>query len=480
MNARMDTLPRGDRRLLREASVLGNEVTLDLLGEIAEARPRRGRGDRRAGSRDFLVPVRPGTRALLARAAPRRRLLGAAVPPPPRAPRAAPARRSGRGGGEGVEELLAIHFGAARRWPETWHYGRIAGERALARAAPREAAGFLRVRGRPPRAGCRGVDRERARAGDGAARRRRGARGLLRRGAQGVREGAQARRRRPRRRGELFLQGGAAAREGRDRLPGAALLLAAGSSALGDLRSREATSVRARLILAQGATRLRGRQAPRGAAAARARGARGRARRGPGDAGPRLLPARLGAHRPRQPRGGALPRPRAADLRGARRLRQAGPGADQPRRQRLPRGPLGRGARALRARAGSPPSAPATRSAPRSTSTTSPRSGSSRGASTRPRSCCATCSPPGGPPASPSGSAPRCATSAGSRCAAATSSAAGELLRPRRARRWPGRASTARSASSTPTRPSGCCWPATPRRRSCWPRRSRTAHARST
>ena len=59
MNARMDTLPRADRRLLREASVLGNEVQLDLLGEVSEREPAAVAATVSA-TRDFLAPVRPG------------------------------------------------------------------------------------------------------------------------------------------------------------------------------------------------------------------------------------------------------------------------------------------------------------------------------------------------------------------------------------------------------------------------------------
>ena len=40
-------------------------------------------------------------------------------------------------------ELLAIHFHVANRWAETWHYAAVAGEQALSRAAPTEAAGFF-------------------------------------------------------------------------------------------------------------------------------------------------------------------------------------------------------------------------------------------------------------------------------------------------------------------------------------------------
>ena len=41
-------------------------------------------------------------------------------------------------------EILAIHYHAAHRWPESWRFSRIAGDQAVAHGAPGDAAGFLR------------------------------------------------------------------------------------------------------------------------------------------------------------------------------------------------------------------------------------------------------------------------------------------------------------------------------------------------
>ncbi len=254
MNARMDTLPRGDRRLLREASVLGNEVALDLLGEISDADAGAVATTVRRLS-DFLVPVRPGavrfSHALLHDAAyaalpfRRRRELHA---------RAGETIR--RRGGEEVDEILAIHFGAARQWPETWHYGRLAGERALQQAAPREAAGFLGTAAAAARWVKSVEPAELARIttllGDAAE--------LA--GSYDDARKAYAKARKlvagdPVAEAELFLK------EGRLREDAATLAQALryyrrGLNALGGHRSREATSVRARLVLSQGAARLHG------------------------------------------------------------------------------------------------------------------------------------------------------------------------------------------------------------------------------
>ena len=252
MNARMDTLPRADRRLLREASVLGNEVALDLLGQVAERDEAAVAATVKRLS-DFLVPLRPGavqfSHALLHDAAysalpfRRRRELHA---------RAGAMIR--RRGGEEPEEILAIHFGAARWWLETWHYGRLAGERALKRAAPREAAGFLESATAAAR-WLKGVDpAELAEAttllGEAAK--------LA--GSYDQAHKAYAKARKlvagdPVAEAQLFYREGRL-REGAASVSQALRYYTRGLTALGARRSPEATAVRARLILAQGATRL--------------------------------------------------------------------------------------------------------------------------------------------------------------------------------------------------------------------------------
>jgi predicted ATPase/class 3 adenylate cyclase len=254
MNARMDTLPRGDRRLLREASVLGNEVSVELLAEVADQEVAAVEITLR-GLTDFLVPVRPGavrfSHALLHDAAysalpfRRRRELHAL---------AGTAIR--RRGGEEVDEILAIHFGAAKWWPEIWHYARRAGEHAMQQAAPREAAGFFRSAVEAAR-WLKGVDSEAlARtstqlgeaaklAGDFDQARKAYAKARKLVAGDAVAEA------------ELLLKEGRL-REGAASVSQALRYYTRGLDALGGERSRGATSVRARLILAQGATRLHG------------------------------------------------------------------------------------------------------------------------------------------------------------------------------------------------------------------------------
>ena len=254
MHSRMDTLPHADRRLLREAAVLGNEVSLPLLGEVAGRNTDAINAAVRRLS-EFLVPTRPGTarfsHALLHDAAyaalpfRRRRELHA---------RAGEILRES--GGDELAEILAIHFGAARRWPETWHYGRIAGERAMDRAAPREAAGFMRS----AVSAARWVaDADRAdlaqvttRLGEAAE--------LAGSYEEASKAFAKARKMLagdPVAEAELFLKEGRL-REGSSTLAQALRYYTRGLTAIGERKSREAKSIRARLILAQAATRLRG------------------------------------------------------------------------------------------------------------------------------------------------------------------------------------------------------------------------------
>jgi tetratricopeptide (TPR) repeat protein len=234
--------------------VLGNEVALDILGEIAGREPAAVEAAV-ARLADFLVPVRTGTlrfsHALLHDAAysalpfRRRRELHAL---------AGEAIRE-RGGDE-LEEILAIHFGAARRWPETWRYGRVAGERAMQRAAPREAAGFLASAVAAAR-WVKEVDAAElasvtARLGEAAElagsfdqARKAYAKARKLRAGDSVAEA------------ELFLREGRL-REGSAGVSQALRHYRRGLQTLGGRRSSEARAVRARLVLAEGATRLHG------------------------------------------------------------------------------------------------------------------------------------------------------------------------------------------------------------------------------
>ena len=160
------------------------------------------------------------------------------------------------GGGEELDEILAIHFGAARRWPETWRYGRLAGERALKRAAPREAAGFLSSAVAAAR-WVKDVDAAElaavtARLGEAAE--------LAGSYEQARKAYAKARKLvagDPVAEAELFLREGRL-REGSAGVSQALRHYRRGLEAIGTRRSPEARSVRARLVLAEGATRLHG------------------------------------------------------------------------------------------------------------------------------------------------------------------------------------------------------------------------------
>ncbi len=241
--------------MLREASVIGNEVQVSLLADMAGREPA-GLEAVIERLRDFLVPVRPGTvrfsHALMHDAA------YAALPF--RLRRRLHARAGSaleRRGGEGLEGLLAIHYGAARRWAETWQYGRLAGERAMERAAPVEATGFLRsaveaARWLRPRVSSDELARVTARLGEAAelagsyeeARKAYARARVLVRGDK-VAEA------------ELFLREGRL-REGAGTLPQALRYYSRGIKVLGGARSHDARVARARLVLARGATRLRG------------------------------------------------------------------------------------------------------------------------------------------------------------------------------------------------------------------------------
>ena len=144
MTARIDTLPRRQRLLIREASVLGARVDIELLADLVGVE-RDELEMTLAGLDDFLRPE--GADAMRFR----HELLRAS------AYGALSYRRRHElhsRAGETIEakaandveaqsELLAIHFHAAARWDRSWHYARLAGERAGRRAAPHEAAEFF-------------------------------------------------------------------------------------------------------------------------------------------------------------------------------------------------------------------------------------------------------------------------------------------------------------------------------------------------
>ncbi len=253
MNARMAGLPAGDRRLLREASILGNEVSLDLLADVLEVN-RRVVTATSGRLSEFFDPVRQGavrfTHALLRDAAynslsyRRRRELHS---------RAGDALRSGASDHE-LDGLLAIHYSAAKRWPETWEYGRHAGEAALRNAAPHEAANFLRS----AVAAARWVktvdqaDLRRATLKLGEAAELAGSYDEARRAYASARRLAQGD---PLEEAEILLREGRL-REGASSVTQAIRYFRRGQQAVHGKRSRAAASIRARLVLAEGGTRL--------------------------------------------------------------------------------------------------------------------------------------------------------------------------------------------------------------------------------
>jgi class 3 adenylate cyclase/tetratricopeptide (TPR) repeat protein len=140
----IDALPAADRLFVRQAAVLGIQVSPDLLGALLGLEPVAVTATLdRLG--DFFVADATGVvrfRHALLRAGAyealsyrRRRELHA---------RAAELIEARAGADvEAQAELLAIHFHAAGDWEQTWRYARLAADLAFARAAPVEAIGFI-------------------------------------------------------------------------------------------------------------------------------------------------------------------------------------------------------------------------------------------------------------------------------------------------------------------------------------------------
>lgn len=145
VTARIDTLGAADRLLLREASVLGTFVDVNLLaeatGELELRKPTRWRT--LAG---FLAPTPEGRyrfeQGLYREVAygglsyRRRRQLHAGVGQ-------VLERRAGEDWAES-SELLSLHFHSAGVWDRSWRYSVIAGDRARSKYAHAEAAEFYR------------------------------------------------------------------------------------------------------------------------------------------------------------------------------------------------------------------------------------------------------------------------------------------------------------------------------------------------
>lgn len=142
MAARIDRLPPADKNVLRAAAVLGTAFDGALLSAVLEEpvadddaiwqrlSPYLSR-DARGWYRFSNVLIRDAAYEQLTYR--RRQALHAAV------------GESILRAGAPVEqaELLALHFFYAQRWPETWRFARIAGERAKDKYANVEAARFF-------------------------------------------------------------------------------------------------------------------------------------------------------------------------------------------------------------------------------------------------------------------------------------------------------------------------------------------------
>jgi class 3 adenylate cyclase/tetratricopeptide (TPR) repeat protein len=141
--AQIDRLAPRDRRLLRQASVLGVSFTDDLLAALLEDAPDGSAWSRLA---EVVVPDGRGRHrfrhALIRDAAyeglpfSRRRELHSRV--------GEELVRRGVNTGDEDTELLSLHFFYAGRFVEAWRYSRAAGDRAHAKYANVEAGDFYR------------------------------------------------------------------------------------------------------------------------------------------------------------------------------------------------------------------------------------------------------------------------------------------------------------------------------------------------
>lgn len=145
--AHLDTLPKAERDLVRIASVLGSDVPIGWLFELADIHdPEAGR-TRLERASDILELANDRVRfghALVRDSAyeslsfRRRRALHG---------KAADLIRSGHTDEAGREQraaLLSLHYCAAHRYQECWDWSLVAGERARHDAAPDEAVTLLR------------------------------------------------------------------------------------------------------------------------------------------------------------------------------------------------------------------------------------------------------------------------------------------------------------------------------------------------
>jgi class 3 adenylate cyclase/tetratricopeptide (TPR) repeat protein len=141
--ASLDTLRPPDRSLLRHAAVLGGHVPIDVLARMLGT-PRAVVERDVARLSHFLHPS--GRSALRFRHILLRDVAYEGLSFRARRAlheRAAEILEAGTDEPEEIAELLSIHFHRAGQYQGSWHYSRLAGERARRAGAPTEAAGFF-------------------------------------------------------------------------------------------------------------------------------------------------------------------------------------------------------------------------------------------------------------------------------------------------------------------------------------------------
>lgn len=160
VTARIDSLPPADRQFLRQVSVFGFHVQVPVLVDVLGL--EEGAVTAAIGRLGAFLEYTAPDRLSFSHALVRDAAYGAL---PFRRRRELHARAAdvllAAGGSNAAEEasLLALHEHAAGMWARTWEHARAAGRRALARAAPVEAAQFLSmaldaVRHLPPPPAC--------------------------------------------------------------------------------------------------------------------------------------------------------------------------------------------------------------------------------------------------------------------------------------------------------------------------------------
>jgi class 3 adenylate cyclase/tetratricopeptide (TPR) repeat protein len=144
VGARIDALPPAARSLLRDASVLGQRFSSELVAGVTRRAPadvdatlESLRGFVVRSDRDWMFG-HDLVRAVAYATLPFRRRRGL---------HASAASLIEARAGDGVAEwadLLSLHYSEAQQHAQTWRYGRVAGERARERWAPADAQVFYR------------------------------------------------------------------------------------------------------------------------------------------------------------------------------------------------------------------------------------------------------------------------------------------------------------------------------------------------